>query len=151
MSISISRSPRLEGNPRRLPAVPASPKPERPESTHSTLRRLPRPMSRPVPAIPRPLWCKQCGLSITSINALLPSEKVSTPPYRPPFSLPSDACELARIQRFRRKGDVIHRSVGLLWSILLITDIGQFQCQSCTPARPTDGDRGTYHVRNDMF
>ncbi|KAJ7579216.1 hypothetical protein C8J56DRAFT_1169957 [Mycena floridula] len=42
-------------NKRRLPAVPRA-----------------RPTSRPLPPIPRPLWCKQCRSSITSMNHLLP-------------------------------------------------------------------------------
>ncbi|KAG6911148.1 hypothetical protein DXG01_003888 [Tephrocybe rancida] len=51
--------------PRRLPPVPLSP------AIRSSLRP-PRPISRPLPLVPRPLSCKQCKTCITSSHVLLP-------------------------------------------------------------------------------
>ncbi|KAF7361869.1 Protein yippee-like [Mycena venus] len=53
------------------------------EATHSPRRRLPavpqaraRPLSRPLPPIPKPLSCKQCKTTVTSYNATLPASAI---------------------------------------------------------------------------
>jgi len=53
------------------------------DAPQSPRRRLPtvpqaraRPLSRPLPPIPRPLSCKQCKTIITSYNAVLPASLI---------------------------------------------------------------------------